>query len=170
MKLPLRTLLVILIATIANAVEIGIVKVTPPDESEPRDQPFVQVDTKKVMLPLRTSYKQQVSNVEKSIWAVNFHETSNFNSVDLVVSLEDRIFILPNLWNLIESDVYAQKVVPKLAFDHLDFEITKIEGNTLHARFYGASAKDQKEVGKSFLIIVQVTKGGVGLKVKMAGN
>jgi hypothetical protein len=151
---------------VADAIDIGSVSVTPPGESEPRSQLFVQVNSKKVMLPLRSTYKQQVSNVEKSIWAINYHETSNFESVDLVASVENRIFILPNIWNLVESEVFAQKLIPQLAFDHLYFEITKVERNTLYAHLYGTSAKEQKEIEKTFLIIAKIGKDGVGLSVK----
>ncbi len=152
--------------SLANALDIGSVSVIPAEESEPRSQPFIQVDSKKVMLPLRTTYKQRVGNADKSMWAVNYHETSNFESVDLVAGVEDRIFILPNLWSFIESDMFAQKLIPQLAFDHLYFEITKVEGNTLHARFSGTSARAQKEVGKSFLVVAKVGKDGVSLSVK----
>src|SRR5258706_13448809 len=140
MRLCLIVLLLMgVAASLANALDISSVSVTPPEESEPRNQPFIQVDSKKVMLPLRTTYKQRFGNADKSIWAVNYHETSNFESVDLVAGVEDRIFILPNLWSLVEPEVFAQKLIPQLAFDHLYFEITRIDGKTLHARFSGTS-------------------------------
>lgn len=153
-------------ASLADALDVGSVSIIPPGESEPRNQPFIQVDSKKVMLPLRTTYKGRVGNGDKNIWAVNYHETSNFDSVDLVAGVEDRIFILPNLWNFVEPDVFAQKLIPQLAFDHLYLEVTKIEGKTLYVRFSGTSARDQKEVEKSFLIIAKVEKDGVSLSVK----
>ena len=153
-------------ASLADALDVGSVTVIPPGESEPRNQPFIQVDSKKVMLPLRTTYKERVGNVDKDMWAVNYHETSNFDSVDLVAAVEDRIFILPNLWSVVEPDVFAQKLIPQLAFDHLYFEVTKIEGKTLYVRFSGTSARDQKEVEKSFSIIAKIGKNGVSLSVK----
>jgi hypothetical protein len=153
-------------APLADALDVGSVAVIPPGESEPRNQPFIQVDSKKVMLPLRTTYKERVGNVDKDMWAVNYHETSNFDSVDLVAGVEDRIFILPNLWSVVEPDVFAQKLIPHLAFDHLYFEVTKIEGRTLYVRFSGTSARDQKEVEKSFSIVAKIGKGGVSLSVK----
>jgi hypothetical protein len=152
--------------SLADALDIGSVSVIPPGESEPRNQPFIQVGSKKIMLPLRTSYKERVGNVDKDMWAVNYHETSNFDSVDLVVAVEDRIFILPNLWSAVETDVFTQKLIPQLAFDHLYFEVTQIKGKTLYVRFSGTSARDQKEIEKSFSIIAKIGKNGLSFSVK----
>ena len=74
--------------------------------------------------------------------------------------------MLPNLWSLIEADVFAKKLVPRLPFDHQYFEVMKVDGTTLYCRFSGTSARDQKEIEQSFLVVAKIGKDGVSLSLK----
>jgi hypothetical protein len=122
-------------------------------------------DNKKVVLPQRTSVVSTISNSEKTIWAVNFHETSNYNDVDLALCGKRSPTILAALFDRLEPTLISQGLIPKWSWDNQHLEVNKITGSTLSCRFFGASHAHEKTIDRAFSVQVKSTPSGIRFEV-----
>jgi hypothetical protein len=120
-----------------------------------------------ISLPQRSSYLGIVSNTQKNVFAVNYHETGNFDSVDLIISDAQRIFVIPNLWIPLESKLKAEQVIPNVGYDRCYLSVKEISANHLTCSFTGYSRqlKGDGVVTKDFVIIARADQRSVMLTV-----
>jgi hypothetical protein len=130
------------------------------DEDSPRLFPFLKKKTgREDPLPSHTINLGKVSNKKKTIWALNFHETSNYNDVDLVACFAGDPIVLTGLFDKIESLLVDGKVLEKWSWDSSNLEVLSIVESNLKCHFGGASHAQGKVVDKVFTVIVSNNSG-----------
>jgi len=151
-------LLLVIIAQLVNAksFEINSDLFQGPGDTEARPCKFISVSGSLILLPQRSSYRDVVGNVEKTIFAVNYHETSNFDSVDLVLSAEERLFVVPNVWIELESKLKSGNIIPNVGYDRSYLSVTAIEGNRLTCSFTGFAQRSEAPIKQDFTVIADV--------------
>jgi hypothetical protein len=146
---------------VASPFEVTTGSFQPPGESNPRPCKFIKVNDHLVLLPQRSSYRDLTHNLDNSIWAVNYHETSNFDSVDVIVSYSNRLFVIPNIWSSLEDKLKMNGVLPNASFDRCHLSVVGVQADTLSCRFKGLSNQIQKEVTKDFSVLIKRQADGV---------
>ena len=149
----------------ANAFEVVSANFQPPGQTNPRPCKFIKVDGHMILLPQRSSYRDVVHNHENSIWAVNYHETSNFDSVDLVISQDERLFVIPNIWSELEEKLKTNGLLPNIPLDRCHLTVTAVQADTLSCTFRGLSNQIEKEVTKSFSVSVRRQVDSVAFEI-----
>jgi hypothetical protein len=133
-----------------------------PAEENSRPFPFLKKGNgKEEALPLHTIYLGILSNEDKSIWGINFHETSDYNDVDLVVCNGEKPIVMAGLFEKIEPILTSRNVLPRWPWDNQTLEIKAIVGNSLTCYFHGDSHTQQKSIEKTFTVIVSSSLDGV---------
>jgi hypothetical protein len=94
-------------------------------------------------------------NADNTIWAVNYHETSNFDSVDLIVARDDRVLVLPNIWSNLEERLKAERLLPNVPFDRCRLSVTSVEADTLNCAFKAFSRQIGQEIARHFAVAVK---------------
>lgn len=137
-----------------------------PNDTEPRPSKLVSVGGSLVLLPQRSSYREVVSNPDKTLFAVNYHETSNFDSVDLVLNAGNRFYVVPNLWRELESKLKAEKIIPNVGYDRSYLSVTAINGNNLVCSFTGFSQRSESPTKQTFGLIIKADEHHLELVLK----
>jgi hypothetical protein len=138
-----------------STVEIVSGDFQPPFESNPRPAKFLRIDHSLTLLPQRSGYNDVVKNSDQTIWAINFHGTSDFDSVDLVVVHGDHVFLIPNIWTILEGELKRRALLPRVFFHHSYLSVVSIRGNTLSCRFYGFAEQPEGKISKDFAIVIK---------------
>lgn len=128
-------LLLVLAASSAMAVDVENAAVGA-DENEGASYSFIPTGDWRFMLPFRTHVNGFVHNAQKSVWAVNYHETSNYDGVDLVIENGRDIFVVPNMWSIISTDVLTKNIVDKVP-DRVHFQVSQINDHDLRCQLIG---------------------------------
>lgn len=115
--------------TIENAEVAG-------DENEGASYSFIRLADKRVMLPLRTHTNSLIHNTDKTIWAVNYHATSDYDSVDLVIENGADIFVVPDLWSMLANDGIIKKIIDQ-QLDRAHFQVLSAEKANLRCQVIG---------------------------------
>jgi hypothetical protein len=150
---------------IAGPFEVTSGEFQPPGEANPRPCKFIKVDGQLVLLPQRSSYRDVLHSSDNSIWAVNYHETSNFESVDIIVSYSERLFILPNIWSNLEDELKMKGLLPHVPFDRCRLSIISVQDDTLNCTFTGLSKQIDKELTTHFSLAVQRQADRINLEI-----
>ncbi len=152
---------------LSSAAEIIEKESKPAGEDFSQKQLFFQCKKgNEIQLPVRTVYNSTISNTDKTIWAVNFHETSNYNDVDLAICNGESPIIIDALFGRIEPMLVEQKVLPKYLWDNQTLEAKKITGNVLECHFHGASHAKQSVIDKNYKISVSLSSGKVQFRLE----
>jgi hypothetical protein len=112
---------------------------------------------KQLSLPERTSVISTVSNAEKTIWAVNFHETSNYNDVDLALCHGDSPELLTAISDQLVPLLTKKGLIPNCPWDNQELKIIKIENNEIYGRFFGATHSPLRTFIQNFTVRIQMT-------------
>lgn len=119
------------------------------------------------MLPLETLYYGKVFNGDKTIAAINFKGTTDYDGVDLLVKDGSNVYVFQNIWLFISADAVLSKRVPNRPWDkRLQLEVEKIDGRRLICRFKGENTKEPFFAEKSFSVLVNVEDGVVRFVVE----
>jgi hypothetical protein len=151
---------------VASPFEVTSGNFQPPGESNPRPCKFIKLSSYLVLLPQRSSYLDVVHNAESTIWAVNYHETSNFDSVDLIVGYNERLFILPNIWSNLEERFKAERLLPNVPVDRCRLSVTSVQADTLSCTFRGFSKQLGEEITNGFEVTIKRGAQGVEFSVR----
>jgi hypothetical protein len=112
-------------------------------------------DGKQLSLPERTSVESTVSNADKTIWAINFHETSNYSDVDLAMCHDHSPQLLVSISNQLVPLIISKGLIPKCRWDNQQLEVKQIVGDVLYCRFFGATHAPLRTFNKSFNVRIQ---------------
>jgi hypothetical protein len=115
---------------------------------------------KQLKFPERTSVTSKISNSEKTIWAVNFHETSNYNDADLALCQGDSPKLLTAISDQLVPLLTKEGLIPNCPWDNQELKISKIEGNKLYGRFFGATHAPLRTFSHDFSVRIEFTPGG----------
>jgi hypothetical protein len=114
---------------------------------------------KQLFLPERTLIESTVSNAKKTIWAVNFHETSNYSDVDLALCYDHSPRVLVAISNQLVPLIASKGLIPKCRWGNQQLEVKKIIGDVLYCRFFGVTHAPLGTFDKSFTVRVQQKHG-----------
>lgn len=156
-----RHLLTLVIALVLPAIATGIELKSAPiggdDSNEGATYSFINFGRKRLVLPVRTSVTGYVHNRQKTVWAVNYHETSDYDGVDLLIESGGEVFISENLWQTIEDDVVQAGVIPSTPLDRVHFEVVSIETNELMCHVLAQPVQgEQQTIDTSFKLRCEV--------------
>lgn len=137
------------------------------NEDDVRECLFFTINSPmRLSLPRRTSYRSKVSNIEKSVWAINYHETSNYDGTDLVVLSNNSLFVIENIWQSIRSMCVTKKIVANARWDKFTFEVKSVISNKLQCRIVGNNDKLRSVVEKFFTVVVEPRPDGVEFQIE----
>lgn len=129
----------------------------PGPENEGASYSYVAVCSKRLMLPLRTHVTNIVHDKDKTVWAINYHETSDYDGVDIVIAETDKIFVVPNFWDAIQMALADADIIDVDAIDRLHLQIMSISDHTLRCRLT-AKLENGQPVDRLFEIRIRVTE------------
>lgn len=124
---------------------------------------YISINGEDEYLPEHTNYLSTLSNKNKTIYGINFHETSNYNDVILIIVKGNELKIINNLFNEIKEILYVNRVIPNFLWDHQYLKIEKIEGNKIYCDFYGSSSVLKKTVHKKFELNIIISQERIHL-------
>ncbi len=154
------------IGILAPAFEIKNEWINPPDGYGSRDIPFIfNKAGSEIALPVRSLYLGHVINKERTIAAINYHETSDYNGVDLVVSKGGEVAILQDILHLIETTLEQRKILPVQPWDRMDLAVESISGDKARCVFRGKVLRTDTFVERRFTIIVGSSDNPLDLQV-----
>jgi len=150
----------------APAFEIKDEWITPPGEYENRDIPFILNKAGvRIALPIRSLYTVRVFNQAHTLAAINYHETTDYDGADLVVSNGKKISILQDVLHLIETTAERKKILPVQPWDRIEFTVKSILGNKAHCVFRGYIFRTNTLVERQFDIIVGSSDNPLDLQI-----
>ena len=117
------------------------------------------------MLPLRLLDTSRVLNEDKSISAVNFHGVSGYDSADILVAKDNKIFLIDNIWSYIEGDLAIAKILPTKDWHWMRFVVKSIKKNKLICQFRGQTLNPNLYVEKTFSIFIDIDDGVMKVRV-----
>jgi hypothetical protein len=141
------------------ATEIGEKHLKPEGSEESQTQLFIKYRGAETPLPIHTTYVSRIFNANKTLWAINFHETSNDDDVDLIICKNGKPTVIKSLFDRLEPILIEQKILPKVNWDHQYLAVKKIRDNLLSCHFYGASHAKQMTLEKDFTISIAFLSG-----------
>ncbi len=103
-----------------------------------------------VDLPSKTSVGSILHNKDKDIWAINFHETSNYNGAELAICTENEPLVISDIYNQVKAQLYMQKIIPRVNWDRCTLQVLKIENNVIYVSFAGVCVKEEQTIEKAF--------------------
>lgn len=124
---------------------------------------FLRVGDHDVQLPRYLSKGSNVSNAERTVWALNFHAVSDYNDFVLVVRGQDgSFFMVPGVRDGVEKRLTAKGMVADLPYHHQYWHADSIDRNvvTCHLTEYGAKG----EYDGRFKIAISETANGIALE------
>jgi len=110
----------------------------------------------RLILPRRTTYRGIVTNAQRTVWAVNYHDTSNYDSADIVVVDKGDIYCLPNLLFALSDQLTQAQIIPNLEYDKSHLIVESIGGLSLEVRFYGTSSRRKRSIEAHFFIELRI--------------
>jgi hypothetical protein len=137
-----------------------------PGDPDSRPAQFIKSEGSLILLPQRSSYREIVSNSQKTIFAINYHETSNFDSVDLVISYDGRVFPIPNLWLYLEGKLKAQRTIPNIGFDRSYLSVKSVDNNTLSCSLIAFNNQSPQPTDIHFTVAVDVDESRIDFRLE----
>jgi len=155
-----------------GSIDIVDCNIQVPGEYEKREIPFlVGSSGRQIMLPVETLYKNRIFNADKSIVAINFKGTTNYDGVDLLVEHNKKVFILSNIWQYISLDARQSKAVSGLPWNkRFQLEVKSIKGNKVICQFRGENTKAPFFKEGVFSVFIVIKDEIVHLKVSVGDN
>jgi hypothetical protein len=168
----MRRILILIVSSIISlnqtfgAIEIIDHNIQPPGEYEKRPVPFIDCKSGvQIMLPLSTLTLGKVFNEDKTILAINVHELSDFDTVDLLVEKGDKIFLIDNIWTYVGGNLVEANILSTQTWDRMFLEVKSIQKNKLTCQFRGSNSPNIY-VEKTFSIFIDINDDVMKMEVK----
>lgn len=131
--------------------------------TEATDQDFLRLGDTDVLLPIYEGTGNNVSNSDKTMWALGFHVLSDYSDFVLVLRGKDGTYlIVPGVEEYVEPQLKKNRMIPDSSFHHSYWQAESIDKNVVvcHLFAYGAESKYDGR----FKIGITETLHGIDLK------
>jgi len=103
---------------------------------------------------------------DKNTWALNYHETSNYDGVDLILGVADRVLLVCDLWNQVRDVVVKKGILGPEPLDVVKLTVISVSNRELTCDLYVRSARSKAEHERKLIISIDASIDRVSLAVK----